>query len=112
MNKQIVRNPFPIPKINTVLQELQNEILEHVHQTIMGVIHAAEIDMPNAVSESDIVDFLTNATWAICSTYHTVLNASPGAAIFGRDMLFGIPFAADWRNRRLKAMPNGSQHKT
>ena len=33
---------------------------------------------------------------AICSTYHTVLKASPGAAIFGRDMLFDIPFLADW----------------
>jgi hypothetical protein len=33
----------------------------------------------------------------IRSTYHTVLKASPGAAIFGRDMLFNIPFVADWR---------------
>jgi len=32
--------------------------------------------------------FIDNAVWAICSTYHTVLKASPGAAIFGRDMLF------------------------
>ena len=30
------------------------------------------------------------------STYHTVLKTSPGAAIFGRDMLFDIPFLADW----------------
>jgi hypothetical protein len=28
--------------------------------------------------------------------YHTVLKTSPGAAIFGRDMLFDIPFLADW----------------
>ena len=40
--------------------------------------------------------FLTNAAWAIRSTYHTVLKASPGAAIFGRDMLFDIPSIADW----------------
>jgi hypothetical protein len=26
-----------------------------------------------------------------------VLNASSGAAIFGRDMLFDIPFIADWK---------------
>jgi hypothetical protein len=25
-----------------------------------------------------------------------VLKASPGAAVFGRDMLFDIPFLADW----------------
>ena len=40
--------------------------------------------------------FLDNAAWAICSTYHTVLKASPDAAIFGRNMLFNIPFKADW----------------
>jgi hypothetical protein len=38
-----------------------------------------------------------DAAWAIHSTYHTVLKASPGAAIFGRDMLFDIPFIADWK---------------
>ena len=52
--------------------------------------------MANTVSESDIADFLTNAAWAVRSTYHTVLKASPGAAIFGRVMLFDIPFIADW----------------
>ncbi len=40
--------------------------------------------------------FLDNAAWAIRSTYHTVLNASPGAALFGRDILFDILFMADW----------------
>ena len=49
------------------------------------------------VVTSDIHVFLTEAAWAICSTYHTVLKASPGAAIFGRDMLFDIPFLADWK---------------
>jgi hypothetical protein len=28
---------------------------------------------------------------------HTVLKASPGAAIFGQDMLFDVPFIADWQ---------------
>jgi hypothetical protein len=45
---------------------------------------------------TDIDTFIDNAVWAIHSTYHTVLKASPGAAIFGRDMLFDIPFVADW----------------
>ena len=62
----------------------------------MGMLRTAEIDMADTVSESDIVDFLTNAEWAVCSTYHKVLKASPGAAIFGRDMLFDILFIADW----------------
>ncbi len=77
-------------------QDPKNAILEHVHQMIMGMLCTAEIDMANTVSESDIADFLTNASWAIHSTYHMVLKASPGAAVFGRDTLFDIPFIADW----------------
>jgi hypothetical protein len=52
--------------------------------------------MVNTVVTSDIDAFLTDVAWAICSTYHTVLKVSPGAAIFGQDMLFNIPFLADW----------------
>ena len=60
------------------------------------MLRSAEIDMATSVDPSNIEAFLTNAAWAICSTYHTVLKASPGAAIFGWDMLFDIPFLADW----------------
>ena len=62
----------------------------------MGMLCTAEIDMADPVSESDITDFLTNATWAVRFTYHTVLKASPRAAIFGRNMFFDIPIIADW----------------
>jgi hypothetical protein len=62
----------------------------------MTMLRTAEIDMADTVAPSDIDTFLTNASWAIRSTYHTVLKASPGAAIFGRDMLFDIPYIADW----------------
>ena len=60
------------------------------------MLHTAELDMANTVVTSDIDAFLTDTAWAICSTFHTVLKASPGAAIFGWDMLFDIPFLADW----------------
>ncbi len=59
----------------------------------------SELDMADSVDPADIDTFIDNAAWAICSTYHTVLKASPGAAIskFGQDMLFDIPFIADWK---------------
>ena len=62
---------------------------------IMGMLCTADIAMANTVSESDIADYLTNGTWAVCSTHHKVLKASPGGATFGRDMLFDISFIAD-----------------
>jgi hypothetical protein len=42
-----------------------------MHQTIMAMLHRIEVDMAETVTESDIADFLTNAAWAIRSTYHT-----------------------------------------
>jgi hypothetical protein len=53
--------------------------------------------MAETVKPSDIDVFLSDAAWAMHSTHHTVLKASPGAAIFGQDMSFDIPFIADWQ---------------
>jgi hypothetical protein len=61
------------------------------------MLRTAELDMANSITLDDVDVFLDNMAWAIHSTYHMVLKASPGAAIFGRDMLFDIPFVADWR---------------
>jgi hypothetical protein len=73
-----------------------NGILEHVHQILGQMLCTAELDMADSVNPDDVDIFLDNAAWAIHSTYHTVLKASPGAAIFGQDMLFDILFVADW----------------
>ena len=48
----------------------------------MAMLRTAELDIANAVSESDIVKFLTNVAWAVCSTYHTILKTLPGTAIW------------------------------
>eukprot|EP00956_Cyclotella_meneghiniana_P038463 scaffold154747_cov38-Cyclotella_meneghiniana.AAC.3 len=74
-----------------------NAILERIHQTLVNMMRTAELDMADSVSPNDIADFLNDAAWAVRSTYYTVLKASPGAAIFGRDMLFDVPFLADWK---------------
>ncbi len=57
----------------------------------------SKLDMSKMVKPSDKDIFLLDAAWAVRSTYHTVLKAPPGAAIFGWDMLFDIPFIADWQ---------------
>jgi hypothetical protein len=89
--------------------------LECVHQVLGQMLCTAElVDMANSVTPNDVDGFLDNAAWAICSTYHTVLKASPGAAIFGWDMLFDIPFVADWRKigeRRQSLTDRGNQRE-
>jgi hypothetical protein len=74
-----------------------NAILERIYAVLGNMLRTSKLDMAETVKASDIDVFLSDARWAICSIYHTVLKASPGAAIFGRDMLFDIPFIADWQ---------------
>jgi hypothetical protein len=59
------------------------------------MLRTAKLDMAELVSARDINIFLADAAWAIHSTHHTVLKASPDAAILGQDMLFDILFIAD-----------------
>jgi hypothetical protein len=73
-------------KPTSVKNPQANAILEHLHQTIGQMLHTRELDMADTISTNDIADFLTDAAWAVHSTYHTVLKASPGAALFGRDI--------------------------
>jgi len=50
-------------------------------------MRTSELDMADSVHPDDIDTFIDNAAWAICSTYHAVLKASPGAAIWTRHAL-------------------------
>jgi hypothetical protein len=59
------------------------------------MMHTSELDMADSVEPADIDTFIDNAAWAICS------------AIFGQDMLFNIPFVADW-----KQIGDYRQHQT
>jgi hypothetical protein len=91
-----------------------NGILERVHQVLGQMLCTAELDMADSVTPNDIDVFLDNLAWAICFTYHTVLKASPDAAIFGCDMLFDIPFMADWHKigeQRQSLTDHGNQRK-
>jgi hypothetical protein len=80
------------------------------------MLHTSKLNMAERVKASDIDVFLSDAAWAVCSTYHTVLEAFPAAAIFGKDMLFDVPFIADWQKIRehrqqLTDLNNAPEHK-
>jgi hypothetical protein len=77
-----------------------NGIFECVHQVLGQMLRTAELDMADSVTPDEVDVFLDNLAWAIRSTYHRVLEASPSAAIFRQDMLFDIPIVADWHKIR------------
>jgi hypothetical protein len=59
-----------------------NAILEHIHAVLGNKLRTFELNMAKMMKASDIDAFLSDAAFAVCSTYHTVLKASPGAAIY------------------------------
>jgi hypothetical protein len=111
-------NSYGIKRKPTTIKNPQaNAICERIHQVLGTMMCTSEIDMAESVEPADIDTFIDNAAWAICSTYHTVLKTSPGAAIFARDMLFGVPFLADWKQigeyrQRQTVCDNGREKKT
>ncbi len=84
-------------KTTSIKNPQANAILECMHAVFTNMLRTAKLDMAKLVDASGIDIFVADAAWAICSTHHTVLKASPGEAIFGQDMLFDIPFIADWK---------------
>jgi hypothetical protein len=70
-------------KPTSVKNPQANAILERIHAVVMNMLCTSELDMAELVKASDIRIFLLDTAWAIHSTYHTVLKASPVATIFG-----------------------------
>jgi hypothetical protein len=110
-------NTYGIKRKPTSVKNPQtNAILERIHAVLGNMLRISELDMAELVKASDINLFLTDAAWAVCSTYHTVLKSSPGAVIFGRDMLFDILFIADWqkigeRRQQLTDLSNARENE-
>ena len=84
-------------KPTSVRNPQANAVLERIHSVFGDMMRTSMMDMSDTVTGRMIDDFIVAAAWALRSTYHTVLGSSPGAAIFGRDMLFDIPYLADWK---------------
>ena len=85
-----------------------NAVLKRIHAVIASMMRTSGLDNCDTITPQMIDDFLVNVAWAIRSTYHTVLKTTLGAAAFGRDMLFDIPFLADWTEigKRRQALVN------
>ena len=74
-----------------------NAILERVHATLGNMIKTFEVQDRDMDEEDPWIGILSAVAWAICSTYHTTMQATPGQLVFGRDMIWNLPHIADWR---------------
>jgi transposase InsO family protein len=90
-------NDYGVKKKAISRRNLQaNAIVERVHQTIGNIIQTVEIH-DNFLDEYDPWKGILAATaFAICATYHTTSQNSPGLLVFGRDMIFNVQHTVNW----------------
>jgi hypothetical protein len=94
--KELCRNYDLTPKVSTEYNPQSNSIIERVHLTLGNMLRTFELDKQKINENDPWTSFLSAAAWAIRSTYHTVLDATPGQLVFGRDMILPIQYKADW----------------
>ena len=73
-----------------------NAIIERVHQVVGNMLRTQDLDSRQLDDVNPWDDFLSSVAWAIRSTYHTTLQATPGQLVFQRDMLVNMPYLPDW----------------
>jgi hypothetical protein len=93
----MIRDDYGIKKKPITTRNPQaNAIIERVHQTISNMIRTFEVEENYLDDDDPWAGILTATAFAICSTYHTTLQASPGQLVFGRDMILNIQHKANW----------------
>ena len=83
-------------KISLEYNPQSNGIIERVHQVLANVLRTFELEKEELEGPNKWEPFLTAAAYAIRSTHHTTLGASPVQLVFGRDMFLPMKFVADW----------------
>jgi len=73
-----------------------NGIIERVHQVLGDALHTFELEEQDLDETDPWTPFLAATAFAIRSTCHTTLGATPAQLVFQRDMILPTKFQADW----------------
>ena len=102
-----------LPRLSTVKNPQTNSIVERSHQVIADALRSMELNK-RPFDETSASAILAAVAWGLRSTYHSVLRASPGQVIFGRDMVINAAYAANWKiinDRRAKQTISNNTRK-
>ena len=81
-----------------------NGIIERVHSVLNDMLRTFELEEMELNEKDPWSEFLSSCAFAIRSTYHTTLEATPAQVVFGRDMLLPITWKADWEKLHTKRL--------
>ena len=96
------------PKPTSIKTPQSNTILEMVHQVLGVILCTYELKDHTFGEIYPWGPILQYIAWTIRSAYHTNTQASLGQLVFGRNMLFIIPYTPDWGGirKRKKCLTN------
>jgi hypothetical protein len=86
-------------KLTTVKNPQANGILECTHQVIGNLLRSSRLiaqDLDTISAQQELLALLMPVMWAINTTFHTTLKASPAQLAFSCDMILPTSFAANW----------------
>jgi hypothetical protein len=91
---------FKANQLQVTTHKQANAIIERVHKVVNDMLRSFDLENNHEnleIQEDNPFDyFLQSTAWAIRSTYHTTLQATPCQLVFGRDMIHNIAFRAKW----------------
>jgi transposase InsO family protein len=92
-------------KVGTAYNPQSNGIIEQVHQMIADTLRTLELEKRELDGKDPWTPFLQAVCFAVRSTYHTMLGATPAQLVFRRAKILPIKFKANWteiEQRRLQ----------
>ena len=95
---ELIQDEYGIKiKPATTANPQSNAIIERIHQTVGNMLRTFELDEMELDEEHPFEGILSATAFAVRSTYHTTLQATPGQLVFGRDMILNIGHIANWK---------------
>ena len=86
------------PQLTTIKNPQSNGILERVHKVLGNMLRASNVK--NLDIDFDSVrpfeSLLSSVAYAVHSTYHTTLKATPCQLVYARDMVQPMEYVAEW----------------
>jgi transposase InsO family protein len=83
-------------KLTTVKNPQANGILEQTHQVIGNLLRSSHLIAQDLATVSAQQELLMPVMWAINTTSHTTLKASPAQLSFNCDMIIPTSFTTNW----------------
>lgn len=75
-----------------------NAIIEQVHQVIGNMLRTFKLTDYEFNSDDHWNDLLAGVAWVVHSSFHRILQATPGQLVFGQDMLLNRKFIVNWED--------------